>query len=751
MKKNIYISILAIFGFASCSDSFLEEKMVGTITLDYFETEAGLESLIASTYNTIRWKYAWNEGPFNYEMGTDIGLQNDAWSMFAPSVWSPTGAAGTNANNIIGYDSRTTLAAYPTINSCNLAIESITSGRAQGIFATNREYANLRLSEAYFNRAWSYYMLVTLLGDVHMSLESNDKLPDNFNYVKSTSEEIYRQIIGDVRYCYEHLPTPENTVRGRLTKWAASHFLAKLYLQRAQGAEFKQYRAADGTIDHDNTNTHLGMLYKGDVSTDLDSAIYFASQVINSGYHVIEPDYRKLFSCGIGDYSNESNREFILQACFGTINNNNWNTRYNMRFHGYFTTDYVNTSWGIPAQTWIYGSRNTGFKPTDWGYDVFTNKIADSRFEKSFRVEYEAALANSSSKEDNQPYLAYNNSGNGSQTWEAADAEYFNQNILPTYNRPSWNNREAVAGDHKIGSTDLGLVFLENSKETAITLREAKAQPYVLYPRWIYDEDNNKYYYRRVGLDRFVATNLGLGEAYNQWLQSTKHIDPNRDGLNSESGTRDVAVFRLSETYLIRAEAYGRKGDFGSAISDINVVRQRAAYKPGETRAEVIARLYPGSETLSSEERAYPYAVASNKASDMTIDATYWNGSSEASKLENYPEEATSDLKRFIHFIYNEYSREFNSELVVYPGIHHAGIQAERIQWHHQMGSTRTGHWPVADNVSGEKGQNGNGKGGFKPAYTFKPFPQTFIDMLTDENGVILDAAAKRKYQNPGY
>ena len=57
--------------------------------------------------------------------------------------------------------------------------------------------------------------------------------------------------------------------------------------------------------------------------------------------------------------------------------------------------------------------------------------------------------------------------------------------------------------------------------------------------------------------------------------------------------SRDVPLFRLAETYLLRAEAYGRKGNYNAAIADINAVRARAAYKTGEKRAEVIAILQP--------------------------------------------------------------------------------------------------------------------------------------------------------------
>ena len=93
---------------------------------------------------------------------------------------------------------------------------------------------------------------------------------------------------------------------------------------------------------------------------------------------------------------------------------------------------------------------------------------------------------------------------------------------------------------------------------------------------------------------------------------TSKYIDPNRSSYNNIYGTRDIFIFRFAETYLLRAEAEGRKGNYQAAINDINVLRQRAAFKAGQKRDEVLARLYPGHEKLSTAEQEYPYASAAN-------------------------------------------------------------------------------------------------------------------------------------------
>lgn len=59
-----------------------------------------------------------------------------------------------------------------------------------------------------------------------------------------------------------------------------------------------------------------------------------------------------------------------------------------------------------------------------------------------------------------------------------------------------------------------------------------------------------------------------------------KFDDPSSVFSNEGSSTRDIFIARLSETYLIAAEAYYMAGDIGTAVDRLNEVRDRAGAEP---------------------------------------------------------------------------------------------------------------------------------------------------------------------------
>lgn len=71
-----------------------------------------------------------------------------------------------------------------------------------------------------------------------------------------------------------------------------------------------------------------------------------------------------------------------------------------------------------------------------------------------------------------------------------------------------------------------------------------------------------------------------------------KFYDPNalfHSNTTNYTGTRDIFLFRLAETYLIAAEAYHKLGDNNTAADRINAVRRRSAIPGNETSMEIQA------------------------------------------------------------------------------------------------------------------------------------------------------------------
>lgn len=83
-------------------------------------------------------------------------------------------------------------------------------------------------------RAFYYFTLVRLFGDVPLVLTQTTSL-NNLQVARTTSEEIYKQIILDFTDAEAVLPVSYSTAdKGRATKGAAKAFLAKVFLTREE-------------------------------------------------------------------------------------------------------------------------------------------------------------------------------------------------------------------------------------------------------------------------------------------------------------------------------------------------------------------------------------------------------------------------------------------------------------------------------------------------------------------------------------
>jgi len=117
---------------------------------------------------------------------------------------------------------------YSQLYSVNLAIEGLTG-------ATNLNYTNQWLGEAYFTRGFMYFYLTNLYGDVPLVLGSN-YLANN-GLARSPQTDVYKQIVSDLQQAQSLLDTKYHSAsgavtadRGRPNRAAAMALLARVYL-----------------------------------------------------------------------------------------------------------------------------------------------------------------------------------------------------------------------------------------------------------------------------------------------------------------------------------------------------------------------------------------------------------------------------------------------------------------------------------------------------------------------------------------
>ena len=345
---NLCIALALLVMPSACKESFLDEDLITARSTQDFETPNGLDGLVTGMYQSLRFhfNYEWaytttNYGTDEFCVGGDRTMQ--MWNSYDANLNSLTGDVGTVWDNM-----------YGNINSANIVIKNIPLFYGEG---PNR---NTRLGEGYFMRAFDYFKLVKQYGGVPLKLEPSTAVELEFS--RNTAKEVFDQITSDFEKAYELLPAaPAET--GRITKWAAAHFLAKAYLFKASEIN-SEWNA-------------------GTKQADLENVIKFANFVINSGSHTLAANFSDLWNYTAVDGPSEKLPEIILSAQFSS--NTATQGRYGNQVHLYYPSVYQNM---LGMQRDIPGGREfQRLRSTDYALDVF-DRVNDSRFWKSFKTRY---------------------------------------------------------------------------------------------------------------------------------------------------------------------------------------------------------------------------------------------------------------------------------------------------------------------------------------------------------------------------
>lgn len=233
------------------------------------------------------------------------------------------------------------------------------------------------------------------------------------------------------------------------------------------------------------------------------------------------------------------------------------------------------------------------------------------------------------------------------------------------------------------------------------------------------------------------ATYVG-GEAYldedafqNRFAPLSKYIDGSREAVPDGIGYRDGILARLADTYLTAAEICIRQGNEAKALTFINAVRRRAAYKNGEDRAAYTdgGAAYKGGAPNSFYARNSYYESNAIPVTTASTDLTITSFAALPPEDEAIIAELgyTSSYDRALCFLLNERSRELMGEFHRWEDLSRTLTLVDRAKKYNKLAAPYV-----------------------QAKHNLRPIPQNHLDAI-QKDGRALTPAEKQAEQNPGY
>jgi len=510
--------------FTSCS-SVLDEQPRAQFDPTFFNTKAGIEGGLTSLYAHLRYFYGNGYYLNTLETGTDeYTYAQSADGNFKDADLS--GVGEVKSTSTVAGGAWGTL--FANINTCSGVIEN---GEAAGMDPA-------LLAEAYFFRAFDYFILVQTYGGVPLDLGAGEL---KFNTsttrasVRNTVPEVYTKcIFPDLEKAVQNLP--ENPrLTGTATKNLARLYLSKAYLTYAWWLENPNNIPTypECTRDASQAKSYFQKAYDT------------AKQAIdNPGPYKLQPTFYD-----VNVATNDRNSEIMLYA------DHDEDEKYGNGGSGY--------GWGSGASP-----ENFAYWMTTWNYTEMIAKGSSGNTISPIQREAVQALGRPWTR---MAPIADNFMEGG--VWEdavkAIDSRYDATFTLRYHT--NWK-KAGVADEYVIGANG------------------EKVYPDEVYFSWVPESEDSKINY--TGADG----KLGFGEMPGRpdFVVAVNHISrkkfpinwklgiyrtDNDGGLGSKvngGSPRPWNIAKFSEFYLIGAEAAVKLGNNAQARDLVNVLRARA-------------------------------------------------------------------------------------------------------------------------------------------------------------------------------
>ncbi|MDT0642788.1 RagB/SusD family nutrient uptake outer membrane protein [Zunongwangia sp. F363] len=220
MRKFICKVILSfiVMGSVSCDEDFLDEKPIDFLSssnayLTYEDFQASINNLYYLTRDEF---FSGSEyRPYDYLYGTDI-------------VFDGQPSTRRHTNMVASYDPTSEIPAVHWDNLYKIISESnIIINRSQEAELTDNQKLEIE-AEASFFRGFAYRTLLYLYGDVPLITE--EVTSPKTDFTRATKEEVLNQIISDLNFSGENLPSINEVADGKVNSLAAYHLLSEVYI-----------------------------------------------------------------------------------------------------------------------------------------------------------------------------------------------------------------------------------------------------------------------------------------------------------------------------------------------------------------------------------------------------------------------------------------------------------------------------------------------------------------------------------------
>lgn len=315
MKKiNLYLATAFLLVTGACGDSFLDADPKTTLTDEnFYKTPADAYTALVGCYDGLQ--IVWAEG---------VSLP------VASEVFSDNAFGGTGNGDGFGYQmldefdkdrspsdqnifERNWDAYYKAVYRCNILLSKM----EQIEWGTNDDLRVQYEAETRFIRAYLYFDMVRLWENIPLLTQ-----PSSAFIPQADPDEVYTVIAEDLKFAADNLPAVSYSAQpvgehGRVTKWAASSLLARVFLFYTG-----YYDQAD----------LVGVITKSQALS------YLENTIENSGHDLVSNFANLWPAASVDNYVGEDNIETIFGIKYtftsdynGNTDGNHWMVMYGIR------------------------------------------------------------------------------------------------------------------------------------------------------------------------------------------------------------------------------------------------------------------------------------------------------------------------------------------------------------------------------------------------------------------------------------